>query len=147
PTSSGTPWPGSATGSAACWCCATATAAPTPRSPRRWAAGEPPSAAWRPARRPDSHRPARRVLMTRLFDTGQPADGLEDELRRMLAVLENDITEAGRPPLEGDRLTLPPHRTSWVTELPGGRAGTLLAAAVVALLVLGSAFAVRGLRS
>ena len=36
----------------ACWCCATATAAPTPRSPRRWAAGGPPSAAWPPARWP-----------------------------------------------------------------------------------------------
>jgi hypothetical protein len=80
-----------------------------------------------------------------LFTAGQPADGLEDELRRMLAVREADITEPARPGLDRDLLQLPPHRTHRLSELPGGRAGTLLAAAVVALLVLGSAFAVRGL--
>lgn len=80
-----------------------------------------------------------------LFTTGQPAYGLEDELRRMLAVREADITEPARPALAGDRLQLPPHRPYRISELPGGRTGTLLAAAVVALLVLGSAFAVRGL--
>jgi hypothetical protein len=82
-----------------------------------------------------------------LFGTDQPADGLEDELRRMLAVRENDITEAARPALDGEQLPLPAQRTVRFTELPGGRTGTLLAAAVVALLVLGSVFAIRGLRS
>ncbi|HEX4726413.1 MAG TPA: hypothetical protein VH298_01360, partial [Jatrophihabitans sp.] len=80
-----------------------------------------------------------------LFDANQPADDLENELRRMLAVREADITAAARPPMDGDRLALPPQRTHRVTDLPGGRTGTLLAAAVVALLVLGSAFAARGL--
>jgi hypothetical protein len=80
-----------------------------------------------------------------LFTAGQPADGLEDELRRMLAVRETDIAEPARPALDGDLLPLPPHRSHRISELPGGRTGTLLAAAVVALLVLGSAFAARGL--
>lgn len=84
--------------------------------------------------------------MTRFDDlfTGQPADGLEDELRRMLAVREADITEPARPGLDGEHLQLPERQTHRFGELPGGRLGTLLAAAVVALLVLGTAFAARG---
>ncbi|HET6211089.1 MAG TPA: hypothetical protein VFD94_11930 [Jatrophihabitans sp.] len=79
-----------------------------------------------------------------LFDS-QPADQLEAELRRLLAVREADITEPARPRLAGEQLELPAHRTHRISELPGGRTGTLLAAAVVALLVLGSALAARGL--
>jgi hypothetical protein len=77
------------------------------------------------------------------FDTEQPADGLADELRRMLARREADITEPARPRMADERLALPPHRTHQVVELPGGWTGTLLAAAAVVLLVLGSVLAIR----
>ena len=102
--------------------------------------------AGRPARRPCGHRSGRRVLMTRFdgpFDTDQPADELADELRRMLARREADITEPARPRMEDERLALPPHRMHQVVELPGGWTGTLLAAAAVVLLVLGSVVAIR----
>jgi hypothetical protein len=80
------------------------------------------------------------------FDTGQPADGLADELRRMLARREADITEpaAIRPGTDAP-VPLIPRLASRATDVPGGLPGTLLAAAVVALLVLGSVFAIRGL--
>jgi hypothetical protein len=80
------------------------------------------------------------------FNAGRPADNLEDELRRLLIRREADITEAARPRTDGELPVTPiPRWVHRVTELPGGRAGTLLAASVVALLMLGSAFAVRGL--
>lgn len=80
------------------------------------------------------------------FNAGRPADELEDELRELLIRREADITEAARPRTDGDLPVTPvPRWAHRVAELPGGRTGTLLAASVVALLMLGSVFAVRGL--
>ena len=81
-----------------------------------------------------------------LFDAGQPADELETALREMFARREADITEPARPRADGEPpVTLRPPWADRVAELPGGRTGTLLAAAVVALLVLGSVLGVRSL--
>jgi hypothetical protein len=80
------------------------------------------------------------------FHAGQPADELEDELRQLLIRREADITEAVRPRTDGELPATPiPRWVHRVTELPGGRTGTLLAASVVVLLMLSSALAVRGL--
>ncbi|HJQ03293.1 MAG TPA: hypothetical protein VJ851_16980 [Jatrophihabitans sp.] len=80
------------------------------------------------------------------FDTGQPADGLEDELRRMLARREADITEpAGLRPGTDAPVPVIPRLASRASDVPGGLPGTLLAAAVVTLLVLGSVLGARSL--
>ncbi|HEX8081641.1 MAG TPA: hypothetical protein VF557_15630 [Jatrophihabitans sp.] len=80
------------------------------------------------------------------FNAGQPADELEDELRQVLIRREADITEAAQPRTDGELPVTPiPGWVHRVTELPGGRTGTLLAASVVALLMLSTTLAVRGL--
>jgi hypothetical protein len=81
-----------------------------------------------------------------LFDADQPADELETALRQMLARRSDDITEAAtmRPGTD-DPVPLIPRLANRATDVPGGLPGTLLAAAVVALLVLGSVLGVRGL--
>lgn len=81
-----------------------------------------------------------------LFDADQPVDELETELRAMFARRSEDITEpaAIRPGTDAP-VSLLPRLASRATDVPGGLPGTLLAAAVVALLVLGSVLGVRGL--
>jgi hypothetical protein len=81
-----------------------------------------------------------------LFDADQPADELEDALMEMFARRSADITEPAALRAGTDApVPLIPRLASRAADVPGGLPGTLLAAAVVALLVLGSVLAVNGL--
>ena len=134
PTSCGTPWPPSLTGSAPPSSLATTSISPTPTSPT--------------PRLPPRHRPHRHPPRPRRASQGRPpmTDQLETDLRTMLAdaCLRGHRRPRRRP--RGDRHPAPVPVTTALADVvparspPAGLAGRIAAAAaVVAVVVVGAA--------